>query len=137
MRKRDRTIAVVNTRVKRVTQKYCVEFPRSIKEAITLDQMNKNVLCKDAIDKEMNNFIVAFDILETDQSLPPGWIRASGHFVFDVRMTLERKARWVKDGHRTPVPVHSTYTCVVYRKSVRTSLPYAVLLGLAVCACDI
>ena len=52
-------------------------------------------------------------------------------------MTLERKARWVKDGHRTRQPDHSTYAGVVSRESVRIALLSAALNGLSVCACDI
>ena len=52
--------------------------------------------------------MVAFDILDHGEKLPPAWTKASGHLIFDVRMTLERKARWVKDGHKTPDPDYST-----------------------------
>ena len=57
--------------------------------------------------------------------------------VFDVRMTLERKARWVKDGHRTPEPENSTYAGVISGESIRIALTYAALNSLDVCACDI
>ena len=80
---------------------------------------------------------VVFDIMEDSESLPPGWARASGHMVFDVRMTLERKARWVKDGHKTPEPENSTYAGVVSRESFRIALTYDALNNLDVCACDI
>ena len=62
--------------------------------------------------------------------MTPGWSRSSGHLVFDIRMTLERKARWVKDGHKTPEPDHSTYAAVVSRESVRIAFTYAALMGL-------
>ena len=52
-------------------------------------------------------------------------------------MTLERKDRWVKDGHRTPEPENYTYADVVSRDSFSISLMYASLNGLDVCACDI
>jgi len=52
-------------------------------------------------------------------------------------MTLERTARWVKDGHKTPEPENSTYAGVVSRESVRIALTYAALNNLDVCACDI
>ena len=57
--------------------------------------------------------------------------------VFDVRMTLERKARWVKDGHRTPEPEQSTFAGVVSRENIRISLTYAFLNGLSVFGADI
>ena len=61
----------------------------------------------------------------------------SGNLIFDVRMTLERKARWVKDGHRTPQPDCSKYAGVVSRESIRIDLVYDSLNGLQVCGCDI
>jgi hypothetical protein len=48
-------------------------------------------------------FGIAFEILEPTQLVPPGWFKASGHIIFDVKMSLERKARWVLlEGHLTP-----------------------------------
>ena len=52
-------------------------------------------------------------------------------------MTLEWKARCVKDGHRTPEPELSTFAGVVSRESVRTSLTHAALNDLPICACDV
>ena len=86
----------------------------------------------------MNNLRVAFDILEDKRSLPPGYTKSSGHIIFDVRMTLERKTRWAKDGHKTRNPDNCTYAgTVVSRESVRIALTTAALNGMSVCACDI
>ena len=137
IRKRDRIIAAVSSRVKKTTHKYGIEIPNTIQQAMAIDEKNGDTHWKDAIEKEMSNLKVAFDILEHDENLPPGWTKSSGHLVFDVRMTLERKARWVKDGHKTPEPSWSTYAGVVSRESVRIAFTYASLMGLDVCACDI
>ena len=45
-------------------------------------------------------------------------------------MTLEQKARWVKDGHKTPIPEWSTFAGVVSRESVSIAFTYAALNGL-------
>ena len=137
LRKRDRIISAVNACVKHITHKYGVEIPCNIKEAYALDVKNDNILWRDAINKEMKNLKVAFDIMDDSENLPPGYTPASGHLVFDVRMTRERKARWVKDGHKTPEPDNSTYAGVVTRDSVWIALTYAVLNNRDVCACDI
>ena len=137
LRKRDNIVSAVRARVKRVTHKYGVAIPRSIKEAFALDLKNGNTLWRDSLEKEMSNLRVAFDILDDGVNPPPGWTKSSGHIIFDVRMTLERKARWVKDGHRTPEPDNSTYAGVVSRESVRIALTYAALNSIDVCACDI
>ena len=85
----------------------------------------------------MTNLKVAFDILEKTQELPEGCTKASGHLVWDARMTLERKVRWVKDGHRTPEPTWSTHAGVVSRKSVRIALTCAALNDLNAFGADI
>ena len=54
-----------------------------------------------------------------------------------VNMDFTRKARWVKDGHRTTDPTTSAYVGVVSRESVRVALTYAVLMSLEVMAAGI
>jgi len=52
-------------------------------------------------------------------------------------MDLTRKARWVKDGHKTPDLTTSNFAGVVSRDSVRIALTYAALNGLQVYAADV
>jgi hypothetical protein len=82
---------------------------------------------------------IAFEILEPPRLVPPGWFKASGHIIFDVKMSLERKARWVLDSHLTPDADYSTYYAgVVSLESVCIVLTYAALNdGLGVTAADI
>ena len=137
LRKRDRVIAAVNSRVKKSSHKYGVEVPRTVAEAFALDEKNGNTFWRDATNREMENLKVAFDILPNGKDPPPTYRKASGHIIFDVRMTLERKARWVKDGHRTPEPDWCTFAGVVSRESIRIALTYASLNGLPVFGADI
>ena len=120
-----------------VSHKYGINIPCTINEVYALDYKDNNIFWRSAIHKEMENLKVAFDILPHGKDVPPGYKPSSGHLVFDVRMTLERKARWVKDDHKTPEPELCTFAGVVSRKSVRNALTYASLNGLDVCACDI
>ena len=62
---------------------------------------------------------------------------ASGHLVFVVKMGFTSKARWVKDGHRTPDITTSAYDGVVFCESVRVALTYAALMDMEVIAADI
>ena len=71
-------------------------MPTSIEHAYQLDVKNGNTFWRDAINKEMYNVSVAFEILESNQSPPPDWTKSSGHLVFDVKTDFTRKARWVK-----------------------------------------
>ena len=137
IRKRDAIISQVRARAKKTTHKYGVELPTSVEHAYELDRKNGNTLWRDAIKKEMHDAAVAFQILDESESLPVGYKKATGHMVFDVKMTFQRKARWVLDGHKTPKPQGSTYAGVVSRESVRIALTYAALNDLDVTAADI
>ena len=59
------------------------------------------------------------------------------YLVFDVRMHSQSKARWVKNGHKTPDPETSNYAGVVSRESIRILLTHAVLHGVPVVTADI
>ena len=52
-------------------------------------------------------------------------------------MDFTHKARWVKDGHKTPTPENATYAGVVLCESVCIALTYAALNGIDVVAADI
>ena len=93
LHKRDHIISAVNARVKRVSHKYGIEIPRSIIHAYEIHARNGDTLWRDALDTKPSNLKVAFDILEDNENLPVVWTKASGHHIFNVRMTLERKAR--------------------------------------------
>ena len=137
LKKRDVIISAVNQRVQKSTHKFGIKVPRTVKEALEFDRENGNDLWKKAIDKEMANVSVAFDILEEGKDPPPGYSKATCHIIFDVKMDFTRKARFVKDGHKTADPEGSRFAGVVSRESVRIALTYAALNGLDVCAADI
>ena len=85
----------------------------------------------------MKNVCIAFTILNLGKKALPGWTKASGHLVFDVKMDFTRKARRDKDGHRSPNPTTLAYAGVVSRESVRVGLTYTALMDLEVMAADI
>ena len=91
----------------------------------------------DSLAKEMGNLMIAFEILEPGQKAPPGWYKATGHIIFDVKMDFTRKTRWVKDGYKDPDSTTSSCAGVVSRESIRIILTYAGLLGLPVIGGDI
>jgi hypothetical protein len=132
----DVVVSAVNSWVKRTSHKYGIEVPTSKKHAIEVNQKNKNSFWADALKKEMGNVCVTFEILGQNAKAPPGWFKASGHIVFDVKMNFTQKARWVKEGHKTP----DSKTCfagVVSRDSIRIALTHAALLDLPVMGADI
>ena len=85
----------------------------------------------------MTNSGIEFDLLEQRERAPPGWTKASGHIIFDIKMDFTRKARLVKDGHKAPDPTTSAYDGLVSRESLRISLTYSSLMGLDVMAADV
>ena len=88
-----RIIAGVNMRISRVTHKDNVDLLTSVSHAKRLDEKNGNTLWIDAINKEMENLEVSFDVLECGTKIPLGHHKASCHLVFDARVSLECKYR--------------------------------------------
>ena len=130
-------VSAVSSRVRKCSHKYGMEIPTSITHATQIYQNNGNTFWTDAILKEMKNVGTAFTILDLGKKAPSGWTKASGHLVFDVKMDFTRKARLVKDGHRSHNPNNSDYTGVVSRESVQMGLTYLELMDLEVMAADI
>lgn len=137
LRKKTAILNAVNSRVCRSNVKYGIRVPRTLKEARQLDRINGNNCWEAAYEKEMKNVGIAFRILEEGQPPPPGYTKSSGHLVFDVKMDFTRKARWVKDGHKTADPETSSYAGVVSKESIRVLLTHAALHDIPVCAADI
>jgi hypothetical protein len=42
----------------------------------------------------------AFEILDEGIPAPKGWLKVTGHLVWDVKMHFTRKEKWVLDGHK-------------------------------------
>ncbi len=137
LRKQDVIVSAVTTRVWKTSHKYGIELPTSVKHAIEVDWKNGNTLWQDDLSKEMGNVCVAFEILGPGTKAPPGWHKASGHLVFDVKMDFTRKERWVKDGHKTPDSATSSFAGVVLRDGICVALTHVALLGLPVLGADI
>ena len=55
--------------------------------------MTKNTYWVDAINKEMLNVGIAFEVLPTGERAPLGWNKVTGHLVFDMKMDFTRKDR--------------------------------------------
>lgn len=137
LRKRDIILSSIKFRTSKIVTEYGIEIPLKVNEAIEFDRKNGNRNWQNAIDKEMLNIGVAFEILEDETPTPIGWTKVTGHMIFDIKLDFTYKVRWVLDGHRTSDVSGSTYAGVVSRESVRIALTYATLNGLDVCAGDI
>ena len=76
-------------------------------------------------------------MLDDDETTPAGYKRIPYHFVFDVKIDGQRKARLVAGGHRTDPPKEDTYSGVVSLEAIRMGFIMAQVLGLLVCAGDV
>ena len=120
----------------RTTQKFGIQLPKTVEEALRIDKETGTTFWRDAIKKEMDTVRVAFKILEDGQQVPVGSKFIGVHLVFDVKQgTLQRKARLVCDGSKTD-PEVPTYAGVVSRESVRIAFLYAALNDLDILAAD-
>ena len=109
LRKRDIILSAVKSRIRKTTHKYSIEIPTSVEHAYQIDDKNGDRFWRNAINLEMHNNGIAFEVLDENIKAPPGWHKATGHMVFDVKMDFTRKARFVLDGPKTADPVGSTY----------------------------
>ena len=130
LRKASRLLSKVKTLYHKNNLKFGIEVPKSIRDDILLDKENRNTFWLDAISKEMTNVKIAFKFLGKDAHPPPGYKQIRCHIIFDVKMDLTRKARFVVGGHLTDPPTAMTYASVVSRESVRIAFLLAALNNL-------
>jgi len=130
----------------RTKNKFGIELPHSVEEALALDKKNGNTFWRDALKKEMGNVRIAFhpeerysaeDVRKRKAKHLIAFTEIKCHVVFDVKMDFTRKARFVAGGHLTDAPACMTYSSVVSRDSVRLAFMIAALNGLEVSATDV
>ena len=146
LRKRDRIIKKVKAKYWRTTHKFGIRLPKTVEEALQIDEENGNTLWRDAIEKEMRKAKVSYTAI---QDATPQDVRSNKcddlrghqeikcHIIFDVKMDFTRKARFVAGGHMTDTPSSITYSSVVSRESVKIAFLIAALNDLDIMSCDI
>jgi Reverse transcriptase (RNA-dependent DNA polymerase) len=75
--------------------------------------------------------------LRQDKTVYVGFEEIACHMIFDVKMDLTRKARFVAGGHMTEPSASITYSSVVSRDSVHLAFLIAALNDLEILACDV
>jgi hypothetical protein len=95
LKRRDRIISKIDARFAKKSHKFGIAVPATVKEALQMDKDNGNAAWWDSIQKEMKNVRVAFNVLDDDANLPPGHTFVKCHVIFDVKMDLTRKSRYV------------------------------------------
>ena len=90
--KRNVIIAAIKSYLKVATHKYGADISTSIGHTISLDNINGNRLCKEALEKDMHNVSIAFEIIPTGATVPVGWKKSSGHLIWYVNMDFTQKS---------------------------------------------
>jgi hypothetical protein len=146
LRKRNRIISKVKSKYWRTTHKFGIRVPKSVEEALQIDEETNTDLWRKALAKEMSKVRVAW---KTVDDYTPEQVRAGKavtligyqeikcHVIFDVKMDFTRKARFVAGGHMTETPESMTYSSVVSRDSIRIAFLIAGLNDLDVLAGDV
>jgi hypothetical protein len=134
LRRRDWIIAsATNKRYRQRTHKFGIELPKTVKEALEIDRRTGTNCRREALDLEIKNVRVAFDVLDDKDEIPVGYQHVRGQLIFEIKMgSLRWKARCVADGHLTDPPASKTYASVVSGESVRIAFTIAALNDLDV-----
>lgn len=136
LKKRDAIVCKTSHKTRRM-MKFGIPIPKDYEEAVKFDRANKNTLWQDGTAKEMKNVEVAFKFVDDGGEIPIGFKEITCHLIYDVKFTLDRKARYVAGGHRTKVDPSFAYSSVVSRDSVRIMFLVAALNDLDIAMCDI
>jgi hypothetical protein len=116
-----------------------IEIPRTVQEAMSLDNKNQDSKWNDAIKKEIDGIQEhgTFKFLEPDSDVPEGYQLAPLRMIFDVKSDLHRKARLVVGGHKVDASGHTSYSSVVQLDSTQLLNVIAKAQGLDVLAGDV
>jgi len=136
LKRRERLIKMARSHRLKTGYKFGLRVPETVDEAMEIDRINGNTLWQDAIEKEMQNVYIAFDI-RTESQAPPGYKLIPHRIIFEIKMDFTRKARLVAGGHKTDPPAQLTYSSVVSRESVRIGFLIAAMYDLDPQAADI
>ena len=137
LKKRDRILNKVKTKYWSTSHKYGLELPKSVTHALNIDKRTGTDHWQKAIEKEIRNVFPAFDFLDDDAMVPPGYSFVDTYFVFDIKMDLTRKARLVARGSMTEPTKEETFASVVSRDTVRLFFLLAALNDVELLSCDI
>ena len=146
LRKRNLIVGKVNKRYWRTAHKFGIRVPKTVEEALAIDEETENDFWRKALGKEMAKVKVAW---KSADGVSPAQARTGKepstigfqeircHAIFDVKMDFTRKARFVAGGHTTNTPASIAYSSVVSRNSVRLVFLIAGLNDLDILAGDV
>ena len=77
----DQIIVAVTSCARKTSQKYGISVPQDLCHAKKLDAINGNPLWQEAIEVDMANFRVDFEILEPNKYAAIGWKASRAHLM--------------------------------------------------------
>ena len=102
---------------------YGVKVPKSVQQALQMDNDNGNNLWREAITKEIQALLdqKVFKFLKPGSKLKKeeGWQFAPLRMIFTVKADLRRKARLVIGGHVTDASFYETFAPTVSSENIR------------------
>ena len=102
--------------------KFGIDITGTVKEAVILYGANGNTLWQDSINIEMNNSWVSLKLYDKGEKDPVGHTGITCHLIFDLKLDMTRKERYVVGGHITGDPTYITYSGVVSRDTVHIKI---------------
>ena len=117
-------------RIQNGRMKFRFEIPVTVEDTVSLDKNNGNSLWQDSINNEIKNSCIAFKLLELHGDPHVGYTDISCHLVFDLKLDMKRKYKYMAGDHLTDVSTHMTYLSVMYHDTVRIGFIMTSLNGL-------
>jgi hypothetical protein len=111
----------------RMMHKFGIKLLHLVEEALEIDRITSTDHWRKALNKEMLKVKVAWNAKDsiTQEDIRSGKMKdmirfqeIGCHIVFDIKMDLMRKARFVASRHTTDAPAAMMYSSVVSRESI-------------------
>jgi hypothetical protein len=128
------------------THKYGILLPKSVKDALRIinKETGTDFWQRAIVELEMKAIDCTFEFRDENKKVP-GNSKVSAeykhinccHVIFNVKVTLDRKANYVAGGHQTEALKDIMFASVISRDRIRIALTVAALNDLEVLSADI
>ena len=92
LRQKHGMVKVLKTRYHRMEEKFGIELPKNVKQALELDKETGTDFWKNTLIKEVGNLEPCILVVQEVKVPPPGYTKIRTHIVFDIKMDFTRKA---------------------------------------------
>ena len=85
-------VKVLKTRYYRMKEKFGMELPKNVKQALEIDKETGTDFWKNTLTTEVGDLEPCILIVQEGMVPPPGHTEIRTHLVFDIKVDLTRKA---------------------------------------------